>query len=301
MGPEGIKLMNHQDILSYEEMVSIVESLAELGIKKVRITGGEPLVRKGLEGFIEQLSAIKGIEDIALTTNGQELALKVQQLKHAGLTRVNISLDSLDACKYAYITRGGSLDRVLKGIYKAIDLDLHPVKLNVVLIKGFNDDEIIDFLEITRELPINLRFIEYMPIGGHDSQWRNSYLSLDKIGHMAYEQGWDIVPENGLKGNGTAENFRLKGAAGTIGFIHPVSKHFCSSCSRLRLTADGKIKNCLFWSEEIKVRPFINNKAELQKLVLEGLKRKPQKHIMDEFLSTENLNLEGRLMSQIGG
>lgn len=301
MGPDGVKLLNSEEILSYEEIVTIVKTLAPMGVKGLRLTGGEPLVRKDIEHLVSSLAATPGIEDIGLTTNGQLLPEKAKKLQAAGLNRINISLDSLNEHKYSTITRGGSLKNVLKGIYEALEADLQPVKINVVLMQGFNDDEIPDFLKMAAELPIHTRFIEYMPIGGHDDEWRKNYLSLTSVMEVASSMGLTLIPDLGIKGNKTAKTFRINQGQGTIGLIHPVSKHFCSSCTRLRLTADGKIKTCLFWPEEVRIRPYINDQESLRNVILNALAQKTLGHKMGEMLNNDEQQIAGRLMSQIGG
>ena len=301
MGPEGIKLLPHQDILTYEEIVRFVEILAPLGIKKLRITGGEPLVRKGIENLIGSLSNIPGIKDVALTTNGQLLAKNLEKLKEKGLNRLNISVDSLRPITYKKITRGGDLNNVLAGIKKALALNFSPIKLNVVLMAGINELEIADFLKLTLDYPLHVRFIEYMPLDNHDTFWLNRYLPLQVVKDRALALGYRLNSYKGLPGNGTAEIFQINKAKGTIGLIHPVSGHFCSTCNRLRLTADGKFKPCLYWDEEIYVREAIGNPQLLTGLIKEGLCKKKEKHLMAESNPDYRSQVNLRSMAQIGG
>ncbi|KJS21451.1 MAG: molybdenum cofactor biosynthesis protein MoeA [Clostridiaceae bacterium BRH_c20a] len=300
MGEDGIKLLNHNEILTYEEIVGFVKVLSPLGLRRLRITGGEPLVRKGVENLIGSLSGIAGIEDIALTTNGELLEPMLDKLMDNGLKRVNISLDSLKPDLYKKITRVGNLDKVLKGINSALRKGLTPIKINVVLMAGVNDQEIYEFLKLTLDDPIHVRFIEYMPLDGHDQMWSKRYLPLNAVKEKAAGLGFRLNPEEGLVGNGTAETWRIHGAQGTIGFINPVSCHFCSSCTRLRLTADGKFKPCLYWQEEINVRKALKNPLVLQSLIKQGLSLKHEKHQMNA--QTQG-NEQGyvRSMAQIGG
>lgn len=297
MPEEGVKTLDHSNILSFEEIFSVVKVAASLGVKKIRLTGGEPLVRKDLEKLIFMIAQIDGIEDIAMTTNAIHLADKIDVLKAAGLNRVNISLDSLNAGKFRELTRGGDLQKVLKGIEAAIEKGLTPVKVNAVVIKGFNDDEIADFIRWTIDTPIQMRFIEYMPIG--DSlTWKDGFFPLEQVRTIAETIG-SVVDVVGVKGNGPASVFKLAGAAGTVGIIHPVSQHFCSSCNRLRLTADGKLKPCLFWQEEVDIRQFIGNEHQLTSIFRDVLNLKEERHQMTEEQQRDQRTI--RKMSQIGG
>jgi len=280
MSEEGIEQTSHHSILSYEEIHRVVEAGAELGISKIRITGGEPLVRKNLTELIKKISHTPGIKDLAMTTNALLLPRYAEELKQAGLNRVNISLDSLNPEKYREITRCGELQQAIDGIDAALDHGLHPVKLNTVLMKGINEDEVADFLELTRKKPLHVRFIEYMPIGDHDQGYRDHYLPLNYVEETAAGAGLPLSPVPLPGGAGPAEYYTIPGGKGTIGLIHPISKHFCSSCNRLRLTAEGTLKACLYWQDETSVRPVINNKEALQDLIREVLKSKPFEHHM---------------------
>ncbi|KQY94015.1 cyclic pyranopterin phosphate synthase MoaA [Paenibacillus sp. Root52] len=302
MPEEGMQFEPTERILSYEEITSIVKALAPLGIRKLRLTGGEPLVRKGLDQLIAMLSAIPGIEDIALTTNGIYLAAYADRLKSAGLTRVNISLDSLKPERFARITRGGKVDRVLDGIIASQRAGFQPIKLNVVLMKGVNDDEVEDFLRMTLEAPIDIRFIEYMPIGDSGSSWKSSYMPLEHVLKTCGDK-WNYESCGDVYGNGPADSYRIAGAAGTFGLIHPVSSHFCGSCNRLRLTADGNIKPCLYWSDEYNVRPLVGDDKAVQDLFYKALGSKPETHDMVKALKGQQIDGTPTLrhMSQIGG
>ncbi len=280
MGEEGIEQITHDDIISYEDIIKVVRAGAELGITKIRITGGEPLVRKGVVDLVADIAAIDGIKDIAMTTNGILLPRYGAELKKAGLKRVNISLDSLQPEKYHSITRKGELAQVQEGIKTALREDLHPVKLNIVLMKGINDDEIIDFLELSRHKPLHIRFIEYMPIGGHDCGYRDHYLPLSYVENIAAEAGLPLTPAPLPGGAGPAESYTIPGGRGTIGLIHPISKHFCDACNRLRLTAEGNLKACLYWQDEISVLPVINDHEALKSLIREVLSKKHAEHQM---------------------
>ncbi|MGG6313400.1 GTP 3',8-cyclase MoaA [Paenibacillus macerans] len=305
MPAEGMVFQPHEEIMSYEEIAETVSALAPMGLRKIRITGGEPLVRKDLEKLIAMLSGIPGIEDIAMTTNGMFLAKKADLLKKAGLNRVNISLDSLRQDRFSMITRGGEVQKVLEGIQAAVEAGLEPIKLNVVLMKGVNDDEIRDFLALTIDRPLHVRFIEYMPIGSASDSWRKSYLPLTAVDDVCREAGWAFEDAAGPRGNGPAESRRILGAAGTFGLIHPVSEHFCDNCNRLRLTADGHIKACLYWSDELHVRPYAAAKDRdgIRALFLKALGTKPKNHEMALALEQKQQSHTPtvRRMSQIGG
>ncbi|WP_051503517.1 GTP 3',8-cyclase MoaA, partial [Paenibacillus forsythiae] len=237
MPAKGMQFQPHNEIMSYEEIAAVVKALAPAGLRKVRLTGGEPLVRKELERLVAMLSSIPGIDDISLTTNGLLLPAKAATLKAAGLSRINISLDSLRQERFSMITRGGDVAKVLKGIEAAHAAGLSPIKLNVVLMKGINDDEIKDFIALTLNSPLHVRFIEYMPIGSATDAWRQTYLPLERVLDACREAGWPTEKAHAPAGNGPSEDSRVVGASGTFGLIHPVSEHFCDNCNRLRLTA----------------------------------------------------------------
>lgn len=246
MPAEGMEFDPTDKILSYEEITEVVKVTAGMGVKKIRLTGGEPLVRRDLDKLVGMIAAVPGIEDISLTTNGIFLAQRAEKLRRAGLTRVNISLDSLQADRFSFITRGGDVQRVLNSIDACASLGFDPIKINVVLMKGINDDEIEDFLRLSMERPLQIRFIEYMPIGHQDKQWKNAYLSLTEVLIRCNQMGLTVRPIGDIQGNGPSKNYRIDGAKGSFGLIHPISDHFCETCNRLRLTADGNIKPCLY-------------------------------------------------------
>jgi len=303
MPPEGVPFLKHSELLTYEEIEEVVKVGAKLGIKKLRLTGGEPLVRKDLEVLVSKLSQIEGIEDIALTTNAIFLAKKAKLLKESGITRVNISLDSLQPERYKEITRGGDVQKVLEGIEASFAVGFKPIKINTVLMKGFNDDEIGDFLRMTVKQPIHLRFIEYMPIGHADDTWKNGYLSLNIVKEIAKQHGYELEKSGEVYGNGPSDNFRIKGAKGSVGFIHPVSDHFCSNCNRLRLTSDGYLKACLYWDEELNVKNYIGDEDKLKEVFFKSLENKPENHEMAKMMNNEKQSHRptSRRMSQIGG
>lgn len=303
MPAEGMEFDPPEHHLSNIEIIEVVSVLAELGVRKIRITGGEPLIRRDIVDLISGISEISQIEDIALTTNGIFLSKKVKALKEAGLKRVNISIDSLQPDRFEQITRGGGLSRVLESIDAAIENNLNPIKLNVVLLKGINEDEVLDFIRLTMERPIHVRFIEYMPIGHRDDGWRTSYLPLTYVLEQCRQAGWKVIEGSNVYGNGPAEYYRIEDAKGSFGLIHPVSDHFCSSCNRLRLTADGNIKPCLYWTDEFNVRKVLGNREALKELFYRALEVKPQNHEMARALldEAESHIPTRRRMSQIGG
>ncbi len=256
---ENLKFNPHDEILRYEEIIRLVRLGAELGFKKVRLTGGEPLIRKGIEYLLNEISHTKGIEDLALTTNGVFLGEKINELKQAGLKRVNISLDSLKRDRYEYITGVDAIDKVFKGIEMAIREGLHPIKINTVIIKGFNDDEIIDFASLAEKWAIHIRFIEFMPFGDPEL-WGPSKIVSSKEVEDIIRTVYELEPtENRHKG--PARMFKLKGGKGEIGFISPVSTHICSECNRIRLTSDGNIMPCLFSDIKYDVKRLLRANA----------------------------------------
>ena len=299
----------HKEILRYEEIVEIIEEAVNLGVTKVRITGGEPLARKGIVDFIKKLREIKKLEDISLTTNGFFLSEYAEKLKDAGLNRVNISLDSLQEEKYKRITRGGSLEKALKGIDSALKAGLLPIKINVVLIKGINDDEVEDFVRLALERPLNIRFIEFMPTGEEViNEFENKFISVQGIKEKLIKK-YLLNPIKICNSNGPANYFRIKGAKGTIGFITALSQHFCETCNRIRLTSEGKLRPCLFSNKGIDIKKAIRKLARdkkndrfLRKEIIrdklkEAVKLKPIGHKLN-IKNQENLSFH---MSRIGG
>ncbi|MGF9824487.1 GTP 3',8-cyclase MoaA [Brevibacillus agri] len=303
MPADGMEFEPDENILSIYEITEVVRVLAEMGVKKVRLTGGEPLVRKGIEELVAAIAETPGIEDIALTTNGIFLAKKAAKLKAAGLKRVNISLDTLKADRFSLITRGGDVQRVLDSIAACQQAGIWPIKLNVVLMKGINDDEIEDFLRLTLDGAVQVRFIEYMPIGHNDMRWKQSYLPLSTVLERCKQLGWETEESHDVRGNGPAQTFRITGAKGSFGLIHPVSDHFCETCNRLRLTADGNIKPCLYWADEFNVRKHIGDDEAIRQLFFKALSIKPMNHEMAKALADESQSHvpTARRMSQIGG
>lgn len=267
MPPEGVK--KKEQILSLEEILEITRAAVKLGVRKVRLTGGEPLMRRGLPWLCAALAELPGVEDLTMTTNGALLAPVAKELREAGLQRVNISLDTLDPQKFARITRGGGLEDVLAGIKAAADCGLTPIKLNTVLLRGINDDEISALVELTRRWPVELRLIEWMPVGG--TGLLASVYAPDKL---VLEQVPELESLN--RQEGVARLYHLPGALGTVGLIAARSDHFCGTCDRLRLTADGKLKPCLHSQREIPVRGLAGK--ALERAILQAVQEKPAQH-----------------------
>ena len=290
MPEDGICKKAHEDMLTEDEMITAVEAAASLGITKLRITGGEPLVKKNIVSICRRAAAVPGIREVCLTTNGTLLPQLARLLVDAGVSRVNISLDTLDAEKFRYISRCGELSQATAGIRAALDAGFEKIKLNAVLIGGFNDDEIPTLAELTRQYPLDVRFIELMPMYDSGDFGPEAFIPytvvLDKLP--------EAVPVE--QDGGVARLYRLPGAQGNIGLISPVSAHFCAACNRIRLTADGKLKPCLHSGDEysLKGRDFDGMVEELRVAIL----RKPSWH---GELDAVNRSHAGRNMNQIGG
>ncbi|MDD3193823.1 MAG: GTP 3',8-cyclase MoaA [Oscillospiraceae bacterium] len=290
MPEDGICKKRHEEMLTEEEMVMAVEAAASLGISKLRITGGEPLVKKNILSICKNVSGVEGIREVCITTNGTLLPQLAKPLREAGIRRVNISLDTLDQSKYAYITRRDSLGRAIAGIESAVNAGFEQVKINSVLIGGFNDDEIVALAELTMKYPVDVRFIELMPMydGGELGQRAmvNNQVVLERLPQLEKTDG----------DGGVAQLYRLPGAKGNIGLISPVSHLFCSECNRIRLTADGKLKPCLHSNTEYNIKGLgYEAMVEQFRKTITG---KPARH--DE-LSAKNSSGAGRNMNAIGG
>ncbi len=299
MPEEGIdNKLSHKKILSLEEYARIVRVAARAGIRKVRLTGGEPLVRKNLVQLVKYIAEIPEIDDIAVTTNGVLFPGVARELKEAGLNRVNISLDSLKEERYEYITRMGSLHQAKLAVFKALELGLHPVKINTVVIKGFNDDEILDFARLAHEYPLHIRFIEFMPIGDLLFWKKERLMDADMI-KAVIEKEFNLQMACDIQGNGPARYYQTAGGKGSIGFISPMSNHFCSRCNRIRMTADGMLRGCLYEKQEIDLKPALatGDEEEILRLINQAIKKKPARHHMNDGWGMEN----ERKMYQIGG
>ncbi|HEY3275038.1 MAG TPA: GTP 3',8-cyclase MoaA [Syntrophorhabdaceae bacterium] len=268
----------HGEILRYEEIIRFVRILAGLGVDKVRITGGEPLVRKGIPGLIREIASIPGIEDIGLTTNGVLLGAQMAALQEAGLKRVNISLDTMKKDRFAFITGVDAFDDVLKSIKMSVNSGLSPVKINAVIIQGFNDDEILDFAKLAKTRNVEVRFIEFMPFGDFDL-WQSARIITSREIEDLVRTRYDLSPSKDSQ-NGPAKMFDIKGGVGKIGFISPVSTHICPRCNRMRLTSHGTIKPCLFGDEEYDVKKLLREGAsddEIGEFVKFAVGAKPER------------------------
>jgi cyclic pyranopterin phosphate synthase len=290
----------HAEILTYEEIARVVEAAAGLGISKIRLTGGEPLARLGLSELVRLIAAVPGVDDIALTTNGILLPRYAEELKRAGLQRVNISLDTLQPERFRRITRRGELADVLAGIAAAERAGLRPLKLNCVVMRGVNDDEVADFARLTLEHDWHVRFIEVMPVGATAGAALIEHVPLAAMRKQIEQAVGRLEPaEKTMQGNGPARYYRLAGAIGTVGFIGAVSEHFCFGCNRLRLTADGKLRPCLLSEREIDVRATLRRGAtreELEALLRQAIAEKPAGH----RLAAGEIPAD-RQMAEIGG
>jgi GTP 3',8-cyclase len=298
MPKQGVKLFEHKEILSYEEIGRVSIIAASLGVRKIRITGGEPLARKNVQFLISSLKAIKGIEEISLTTNGILLEKYAKRLADSGLDRVNISLDTLKPDRYSEITRGGDFNQVKRGIVAAEEAGLLPIKINMVPIREINEDEITDFARMTLETPRQVRYIEFMPIGARDLWKDDRYISTEKIRETVEKIG-PLIPVR-LRKHGPAKYFRFDGAPGVIGFISALTHHFCGDCNRLRLTADGRLRPCLFSETEIDLKPALrpnSSDKEIERLLRLAIEVKPERHNIDQ---RDDLSLL-KNMSRIGG
>lgn len=288
MPEHGVSKRAHSEICSLEELCDMAAAAVSLGVRKVRITGGEPLVRRGVVSLCQMLRALPGLEELCLTTNGVRLPELAAPLREAGVDRLNISLDTLRPERYRSITRIGELSSVLRGLDAAEAAGFSHTKLNCVLMGGVNDDEIEDFVRLTQERPISVRFIELMPMG--------ACVGWDKARFLSAGAVLDRVPELEPAGtDGVSRLYRIPGAAGTVGLIEPMSHAFCAECSRIRITADGKLKPCLHADMEIALRG-LHGEALLD-AIRQGIARKPERHA----LTRDGQSHAGRCMSEIGG
>jgi cyclic pyranopterin phosphate synthase len=299
MPEEGVEKQAHGKILRYEEFALVVRAAAELGISKVRITGGEPLARLELPDFVGMVASIPGIDDISLTTNGTLLARQAAVLAAAGLQRINISLDSLRPERFQRITRRGRLEDVWSGIAAAEAAGLAPIKINMVVVRGLNDDEVADFARRTVTDGWHVRFIELMPIGANVAWAGDGVVPIPDIQARVEAELGPLEPVHGPRGNGPARYYQVPGAGGTVGFIGALSNHFCATCNRLRLTADGRLRPCLLSDQEIDLRDALRAGAglgEVRALLARAIQAKPQRHFLGEAASPRD-----RTMAQIGG
>ncbi len=295
-----MKMLEHRDILSYEEILRLLSVAVRLGISRVRVTGGEPLVRRGIVEFMKALQQFSGIEDVSITTNGVRLEGMIDALAQTGKPRLNISLDSLKAQKFREITGKDAWEAVWRGISRAEELGFFPLKLNMVPVRGVNDDEVVDFARLTLKRRLHVRFIEFMPIGARDRWHKDVCVSSHQVRSVIEREFGPLVPFTSPAGGGPATNFQIPGTVGVIGFISPISRHFCDSCRRLRLTADGKIRPCLLSDTEIDIKTPLRNgfdDAELERLLRLSLEIKPDRHHIAEIAP----KCFQRSMSKIGG
>jgi GTP 3',8-cyclase len=299
MPEAGLPWVAKAEILSFEEIASIVRAAAAIGVRSIRLTGGEPLVRRDLSRLVARIASVPGIEDVALSTNGLLLADQIANLRAAGLRRVNISLDTLRPERFFAIARRPGLDRVLAGIDAALAAGLSPVKLNCVVMRGQNDDELVAFAELTRERRIFVRFIEMMPVLDNVALQRDAYVSAADI--LAQIGAHDsLIPVPGPGGNGPARYFAFPGAAGAVGVISPLSHDYCETCNRVRLSADGRLRLCLFGDNEIDLRTPLRAGASLDDLaaIFRGaMYVKPERHHLDLGKPASAM----RAFSEIGG
>ncbi len=299
MPPEGLPWLQRSEILSYEEIERIVATMARMGLRRVRLTGGEPLVRRDVAGLVRRLAAIEGIEDLALSTNAVLLAPLADELRQAGLDRVNVSLDSLRPDRIdALARRPGAHARILEGLEAADRAGFHPIKVNAVIMRGRNDDELEDFARITLERPWHVRFIEVMPVGANLGISAREFISaaemLERVRGIAA-----IEPVEGPAGNGPATYFRFPGAAGTVGVITPMSHNYCDRCNRMRLTAAGQLRPCLFGDLETDLRAPLRRGEPLEPLIRHTLDVKPERH---RLVQGSDAGSGGLLaLSQVGG
>jgi cyclic pyranopterin phosphate synthase len=297
--PHGMEWLPRGDILSYEEIVRLLRTFTSLGVSKVRITGGEPLVRGGVPDLVERVAALPGLRDLSLSTNGLLLAEHAGALRRAGLRRVNVSVDSLDPVRFREITQGGDLGKVLAGIDAAVEAGLDPVKINVVAARGFNDHEAADFARLTLTRPVVVRFIEIMPLGDSAGFQDDRFISAEEILDRIRSVG-DLEPCDGVVGSGPARYYRLDGGRGVVGMITPMSHTFCETCNRVRLTSIGHLRLCLFGDQEIDLRTPLRSGAsdeEIARLILYGMTIKPDSH----HLVRGEPGCGLRALSQVGG
>lgn len=299
MPEAGLPWLRRDEILSYEEIAAIVRAAASVGVRSIRLTGGEPLLRRDLDRLVAELRAIDGIEDIALSTNGLLLESQAARLRHAGLTRVNVSLDTLREDRFLTIARRPGLSDVLRGIDAAIAAGLTPVKLNCVVMRGTNDDELAEFARLTRERSVFVRFIELMPVLENLGITADAYVSSDEILARVGAIG-ELRPAGGPGGNGPARYFAFAGAPGAVGVISPLSHDYCDRCNRVRLTADGRLRLCLFGDYALDLRAPLRSGAsaeELAGLLRSAMLIKPERHHLRLGEPASRM----RAFSEIGG
>ena len=293
-----IPRLSHDEILTYEEILRLVRIGIRLGISKIRVTGGEPLVRKGVYGFLADLSGLDGLADLSLTTNGVSLKSNLNKIKAAGIKRINISLDTLNRTKFEHITGFDLFDQVWQSIEMALEMGFHPIKLNIVALNGINDDELTDMARLSFDYPLHIRFIEYMPIG--ESQIGNGPLLLAPEIKKRIRVLGSLIPVPKTMNDGPAQRYHFEGAAGEIGFIHALSHHFCDRCNRLRLTARGQLRPCLLSDHHEDVKGIMRTGGtdeQLAEIFFKAVRHKPSDH----NLAMQNPSRVCGQMSSIGG
>jgi GTP 3',8-cyclase len=299
MPEEGLPWLRREQLLGYEEIASIVATMAGLGLRRLRITGGEPLVRRDLATLVRLLRAVPGIEDIALSTNAVLLAEQARALREAGVDRLNVSLDSLRPDRIDAISRRpGSAAAIFRGLAAAEEAGFAPIKINCVVMRGRNDDEVAEFARISRERPWHVRFIEVMPTGDNLGVSQDEYVSSDEILARVRAVG-ELEPVAGPRGNGPATYFGFPGAPGTVGVITPMSHNYCDRCNRMRLTADGQLRPCLFGEIQTNLRDPLRRGEPLEPLVRHTLRIKPERHWLVQGSATGSGGL--RALSEVGG
>ena len=300
MPEEGVPLTSRSSLLTTQEIIRIASIFVQQGVKKIRLTGGEPLVRQDIVHIIHELKSLPGLETVAMTTNGVVLARKLADLKLAGLDALNISLDTLIPEKFEFISRRpkNTHSRVLEAIDKSAEAGFNPLKMNCVVMKGLNDDEIIDFVELTRDKPIDVRFIEYMPFDGN--KWNTKKMVSYKSMLEIINSKFPLVQKITDTPNDTSKGYQIPGHAGKFGFITSMTDHFCGTCNRLRMTADGNLKVCLFGNTEVSLRDALrsgSSEDDLVELIGAAVKRKKPKHAGMTSLK----DMKNRPMILIGG
>lgn len=299
MPEEGLPWLRREQILRYEEIAEVVRVMAEMGLRRVRLTGGEPLVRRDLASLVRMISAVPGIDDVSLSTNAVLLAEQADELRAAGVDRVNVSLDSLRADRIdAIARRPGSAEAIFRGLDAAERVGFAPIKVNCVVMRGRNDDKVADFAAVTRERPWHVRFIEVMPTGDNLGVQADEFVSADEMLARIRETG-DLRPVAGPGGNGPARYFAFPGAAGTVGVITPMSHNYCERCNRMRLTADGQLRPCLFGHLQTNLRDPLRRGEPLEPLVRHTLSVKPERHWLVQGSADGSGGL--RALSEVGG
>ena len=295
---DRIPKLSHSEILTYEEILRVVRVATRLGISKVRVTGGEPLVRKGVYDFFEKLIATEGLKDVSLTTNGVLLKDNLRKIKSAGIARINVSLDTLNRKKYRQITGYDEFDRVWRGIEKAHEMGFYPIKLNIVALNGVNDDELVEMARLSFRYPFHIRFIEYMPMGRSDFN-KDSLLLVPEIKERISTIG-NLLAIQGVQHDGPAQRYKFKDAKGEVGFIPALSQHFCNKCNRLRLTASGHLRPCLLADHQEDLKNLLRkggSDQELANIFFRATQHKPSDH----NLAAQNPTRVCSQMRAIGG